>query len=98
VRIALSVTAIFPLALPMGMLFPIGVRLLAQRSADVIPWAWATNGCFSVLGIFTTRIIALLVGFSRALLVGFSRALLVGLGVYLLVIACVRRTRASHSR
>jgi hypothetical protein len=59
-----------------------------------------------VLGIFTTRIIALLVGFSRALLVGFSRALLVGfsrallvgLGVYLLVIACVRRTRASHSR
>jgi Mg2+/citrate symporter len=48
----------------------------------MIPWAWATNGCFSVLGIFSTRI--------TALLFGFSRSLIVGLVVYLLVVACVR--------
>ena len=52
----------------------------------LMAWAWATNGCFSVLGIFSTRI--------TALLFGFSRALLVGLAVYALVVACVW----SHSR
>jgi hypothetical protein len=82
-RVAIAVTAIFPLAFPMGMLFPIGIRLIAQRSEDLIPWAWATNGCFSVLGIFSTRI--------TALLFGFSRAFVVGLLAYLLVLAWVRR-------
>ena len=79
--IAIAVAAIFPLAFSMGMLFPIGIRILARNSADLIPWAWATNGCFSVLGIFSTRI--------TALLFGFSRAMLVGLAVYTLVVACV---------
>ena len=40
-----------------------------QLLRDLVPWAWATNGCFSVLGIFSTRITALLFGFSRALVV-----------------------------
>jgi hypothetical protein len=81
-RIAIAVASIFPLAFLMGMLFPIGIRLLARDSENMIPWAWATNGCFSVLGIFSTRI--------TALLFGFSRSLIVGLVVYLLVVACVR--------
>jgi len=89
-RIGIALASIFPVAFLMGMLFPIGVRLLARGSAELIPWAWATNGCFSVLGIFSTRIVALLFG--------FSRALMLGLLVYLLVIACVRaQARASHS-
>jgi SAM-dependent methyltransferase len=81
-RIALAVLAVFPLAFLMGMLFPIGIRLVSHRSADLVPWSWATNGCFSVLGIFSTRIIALLFG--------FSRALLLGLLAYLLLVVCVR--------
>jgi len=81
-RIAVAVASIFPLAFPMGMLFPIGVRLIARDCEDLIPWAWATNGCFSVLGIFSTRI--------TALLFGFSRALIMGLVAYLLVIVCTR--------
>jgi SAM-dependent methyltransferase len=93
VRIAVAVAAVFPLAFLMGMLFPIGVRLLARDAADLIPWAWAVNGCFSVFGIFSTRIIALLFG--------FGRAMLIGLGVYLLVAVAVwahsRRPRATHS-
>jgi SAM-dependent methyltransferase len=85
-RIAIAVLAIFPLAFLMGMLFPIGIRLMARDSRDPIAWAWATNGCFSVLGIFSTRILALFFG--------FNRVLIVGLGVYLLVLACVRLSRA----
>jgi hypothetical protein len=63
----------------------------SRGSADLISWAWATNGCFSVLGIFSTRIVALLLG--------FSHALILGLLVYLLVIACVRaQSRVGASR
>ena len=72
---------IFPLAFPMGMFFPIGIKLLGREHEELIPWAWATNGCFSVLGIFGTRI--------AALFVGFSDALLAGLLAYLMVAACV---------
>jgi SAM-dependent methyltransferase len=86
VRIGIAVAAVFPPAFLMGMLFPIGIRLISRDSEDLIPWAWATNGCFSVMGIFGTRI--------TALLFGFSRALIVGLVVYLLVVVCLR----SHSR
>ena len=90
-RALIAVAAIFPLAFPMGMLFPIGVKLIARENEDLIPWAWATNGCISVLGIFGTRI--------TALFLGFSRALLVGLLVYLLVAACAFvHSRSAASR
>jgi hypothetical protein len=85
-RIGIAVVAIFPLAFPMGMLFPIGIRLIARSTEDLIPWAWATNGCLSVVGIFGTRIVALFLG--------FSGALLFGLVAYLLLTLCV----AAHSR
>ena len=81
VRIAIAIATIFPLAFTMGLLFPVGIRLIARESPDLIPWAWATNGCFSVLGIFGTRIIALFLG--------FSRAFLLGLFAYVLVSGCV---------
>jgi SAM-dependent methyltransferase len=85
-RIALSVASILPLALPMGMLFPIGIRILARSSEALVPWAWATNGCFSVIGIFSTRV--------TALIAGFSRALLIALVIYALVALCVRTRTA----
>ena len=81
-RVGIAIATIFVPAFLMGMLFPIGIRLLARDGADLIPWAWAINGCFCVLGIFSTR--------STALLFGCSRALGVGLCVYLLVIVCVQ--------
>lgn len=80
-RIAIAIAAIFPLAFAMGLLFPVGVRLIARESPNLIPWAWAANGCFSVLGIFGTRI--------TALFLGFSRALILGLFAYALVSGCV---------
>jgi SAM-dependent methyltransferase len=85
-RIGVSVASILPLAFPMGMLFPIGIRILARSADDLVPWAWATNGCFSVIGIFSTRV--------TALLVGFSHALLIALVVYALVTLFVRTRRA----
>jgi hypothetical protein len=89
-RALIAVGIIFPLALPMGMLFPIGIRLLLRHSDEWIPWAWAINGCFSVLGIFGSRI--------TALLLGFSRTLLLGLCVYAVVVACVAAASARPQR
>lgn len=69
-RIGLAVATIFPLAFLMGTFFPIGIKLVGAAREDFIPWAWAINGCLSVLGIFGTRIAALFLGFSRALVIG----------------------------
>jgi SAM-dependent methyltransferase len=79
-RALIAVVVIAPLAGFMGMLLPLGVRLIGDDRSRFLPWAWATNGCCSVLGIFASRTIGLFWGFDRSLLVGF--------GVYLLTAAC----------
>ena len=71
-RVLGSVAAIFPIAFFMGMLFPMGIKLIVHENAELVPWAWAINGCLSVIGIFGTRIAALFLGFDRALLVGLA--------------------------
>jgi len=89
-RIAIAIAAIFPLAFLMGMLFPIGITLIAAEDPDLIPWAWAMNGCMSVIGTFGTRTIALFLG--------FSQALLLGLLVYILVAGCALAYARVRSR
>jgi SAM-dependent methyltransferase len=80
-RAMLAVAALFPLAFALGTLFPLGVKLVTGHGEDLIPWAWAMNGCASVLGIFGTRLVSLATG--------FDGALLLGLGAYAGVGACV---------
>jgi hypothetical protein len=80
-RVLLSVAAIFPLAFAMGTFFPLGIKLISERSEDWIPWAWAINGCMSVVGIFGTR--------SAALFLGFDRSLVIGLFCYAVAALCV---------
>jgi hypothetical protein len=54
----------------MGLPLPAGVRLLARRQPDLLPWAWAMNGALSVLGATLAVFIAMNWGFSVTLLVG----------------------------
>jgi hypothetical protein len=65
---ALKIIAVFivlvPLGLLMGMPFPLGVGMMRGSREDLIPWAWATNGCASVLGSILPIIMALSFGFS----------------------------------
>ena len=79
-RAAIAIGAIVPLASCMGTLFPLGVRMIGDDGRAFLPWAWATNGCCSVFGIFASRIIGLFWGFDCSLLVGF--------GAYLLTAVC----------
>lgn len=85
-RAAVAIGVVTPLALCMGTLFPLGVRLIGDRHRDFLPWAWATNGCCSVFGIFASRIVGLFWG--------FDQSLLVGLGAYVVTMVCAR----AHAR
>jgi hypothetical protein len=49
-RIALVVAQLAPLGFFLGMPFPLGITAIASREEASIPWAWAANGCASVIG------------------------------------------------
>jgi hypothetical protein len=67
---------VVPLGLPMGVLFPLGLRRLGAGAERLLPWAIATNGFASVLGS------VLSVPF--AVLWGFTALFACGAGAYLL--------------
>ena len=86
-RMVIAAASIFPMAFVMGIFFPVGIKLVSEKNRNLIPWVWAINGCFSVIGIFGTRIVALFLGFGQSMLMG----LLLYLGVVLCVFS-YRRT------
>ncbi|MEI6807875.1 MAG: hypothetical protein WCN95_04070 [bacterium] len=47
----------------MGMPMPTGIRFLKESGAGIIPWAWAANGFFSVVGSALSVMIASTLGF-----------------------------------
>ena len=79
VRIAGAVGLLSPLGLAMGMPRPLGVRVLARESPELIPWAWGVNGAASVMGSVAALAMALLAGFNQAMLVA-AALYLVALG------------------
>lgn len=68
-KLLATLLVIAPLGLLLGMPFPIGVRMLTDSRRALIPWAWAANGCASVLGSVLPTILALSFGFSSVFLV-----------------------------
>ncbi len=68
-RMACSVALISPLALMMGMPFPLGLGCLSDDGKEMIPWAWGINGCASVVGAMSATLIAIHWGFSSLLFV-----------------------------
>jgi hypothetical protein len=81
-RCVIAVLILFPLAFPMGMLFPLAMRSIAGDDRRSIPWFWAVNGITSVLGLMLTR--------SLALTFGLTVAGLVALGAYAVAACCLR--------
>lgn len=80
-RIALSVLLIAPLALLMGMPFPIGLRRLARGARNLIPWAWGINGCASVISAVGATLLAVHFGFAWVVVLA---VVLYGAAVWLL--------------
>lgn len=68
VKVALAFVLLVPAGVLMGIPFPTGLKLLGERSASLIPWAWAMNGCCSVLAPPLAVMCAMGIGFSGVLL------------------------------
>jgi spermidine synthase len=68
VRLLATGLSLAPLGFLMGIPFPAGLDWLRERAPGMIPWAWAINGCTSVLASILAAIIALSAGFSWVLI------------------------------
>ena len=84
-KILISLVAIGIPAFVMGMLFPLGIRLLDQHDTSQIPWAWGINGCLSVISTALATLIAIEEGFRTVLLIAsftyLIAALVISLGL-----------------
>jgi predicted membrane-bound spermidine synthase len=67
-RILVTVAALAPLGLALGMPMPTGMRLLGARAPELVPWAWGVNGAASVLGSVAAVALAMRWGFDVVLL------------------------------
>jgi len=63
-------------AIPMGLLFPLGLRLLAGRDARQIPWACGIDGAVAVLAAPSAALLAFQVGYSALTLAAAGAYLL----------------------
>jgi hypothetical protein len=66
-RVLATVLSLAPLGFLMGTPFPGGLAWLRRRAPGLVPWAWAINGCTSVLASVLAAMIALSAGFSWVL-------------------------------
>ncbi|MGI9305338.1 MAG: SAM-dependent methyltransferase, partial [Gammaproteobacteria bacterium] len=77
-RFAAAITLIAPLAFLMGMPFPLGLSRLAARAPTHIPWAWALNGCASVVSAVLATLLAVHFGFSFVVMAAIGLYVLAG--------------------
>ena len=75
-RLAIVMVVVGPLALMMGMMFPLGMKRLGYGQSRMIPWAWSVNGFTSVLATLLAPLLAMHWGFAT---VGWSAAVCYGL-------------------
>ena len=67
-RICISIICIAPLAFCMGMPFPLGLAGISGETPELVPWAWAVNGCASVVSAVLATLTAIHFGFSVVIL------------------------------
>ena len=82
IKMALSVVLIAPLAVCMGLPFPIGLTRVADNAPDFIPWAWGINGFASVMSAALATLLAIEFG--------FTAVVLLALGLYATAAAIIR--------
>ncbi len=69
-RTGMAVLTLFPLGFVMGMPFPFGLQQIAGTAEGWTPWAWAVNGCASVIASILAAILSLTSGFNLVLWLG----------------------------
>jgi SAM-dependent methyltransferase len=79
VKIVVAVGLIAPLAFCMGMPFPLGLARLAAVAPGLLPWAWAINGCASVISAVLATLLAVEIGFSGVVILAVELYVLAAL-------------------
>jgi spermidine synthase len=72
VRILVTVLLCVPLGGVLGMFFPFGLKLVSEMNVNLVPWAWAVNGCLTVVGSVASIVIALTFGFRTVALLAVA--------------------------
>jgi len=67
-RILFTVLILAPIGLLLGVPFAYGIQLLNRFNPSIIPWAWAVNGCFTVIGSILAVILSMNFGFNAVLI------------------------------
>ena len=67
IRILAAVFMLGPLAFCMGMPFPLALTEIGAEGPVLIPWAWAINGCASVIAAVLAALLAVHLGFSAVI-------------------------------
>jgi MFS family permease len=91
-RILISAALIAPLAFCMGMPFPLGLAQLADYAPELMPWAWAINGCASVISAVLATLLAIHLGFASVIAVAL---LLYALALWLFPSPCREKPDAA---
>ncbi len=68
VKIFSAILILGPLAFCMGMPFPLALTEVGTDAPDLIPWAWAVNGCASVIAAVLATLLAIHFGFTAVVL------------------------------
>ncbi len=69
-RLLVAVLCLGPLGFLLGLPLPGGIRVLERRAPELIPWAWAVNGCASVISSIVAVMGAVTSGFAVVLAAG----------------------------
>jgi hypothetical protein len=80
-RIGLTIVALCPLGLFMGMQFPLGISAVSRSVPLLVPWLWGINGMFSVIGSVSAAILAINFGLDATFRLG-----VIAYGVALVII------------
>jgi predicted membrane-bound spermidine synthase len=69
-RLAATIVLVAPIGVLIGSQTPLGVKLVAARAPDLIPWCWGLAGLAAVVACGIAPLLALNFGFAAVLLAG----------------------------
>ena len=81
-RVGLTLVLVVPLGILLGTLFPACLRLGGQQNSGIVPWLWAVNGFFSLLGSIGAVSVGMEWGATGSLGIGAMAYLLAGIFLY----------------
>lgn len=68
-KVFATLVLIAPLAVCMGMPFPLALSSISSHSPAYVPWAWGVNGCASVISAVLATLLAIHLGFSLVVVI-----------------------------